>query len=803
MTGQQAADVIYNNDKENADKIPPTIPGKNLFDPSAVQVDKFQSSVVSSGVDNGVGWSCSDYIPVAPGPYVISGNKQRTGVGFYDASKTCVRYQSINLGLITVQSGEAFVVFNLESPELPGYSDIQFEAGSTATDYQPFGVLVPTENVEGLQGAIDAAQEALNATSKLSAFDVEEVASDNKLNPNDVTEFALLNLSDGSLQTNGASANYSTSGYIPVTEGLTYTFLNTVGSQTMRKVAYYDAGKTFLSGLDFPGFSSAQTTPTGAAFMRVSFPSTNLHAGYTPDKMGLFEGVAPEWQPFTGGYVVSLVSSVPTDDKGNDAVATIEDVKNIAAQQAVDPDAILSYSVSPGQLTVTYPEGSITGRVNEDRGFSGNSMFDLVNYNLKGVATANGDDVAPQHIYGTTLGANHGNPAYRVATATAHGLDNTAIGTEWVNGDGTKFYVMRIIDADTIGFLSENTGTVEAPTFVNLTAGTLTKGASTLDITAVTSAQLYPSLGVVAQKVVRDGIAVITEETGKAQYLDIVETYEIYDPVSVLEAVKGRAGTSAPADFTGAPSVRVKNLYRFLPNMAVVVIQDVRYLAAIKFSDIMTSQAIILGGLNDMNTKYYVPNGAADGVYDFRKPAAFNWTADNPSYYGIVATAPDPNNPPHRVVMYRGDLGFMITYMTDRGAGKDIPGHTARTFEIRNNTGKIYPHPVDSLVGDTTAVDQFHTIAMARVYCDLSVARVGNRLSVFHFAYEGTEYVYLDYSGDMTDTVNLAKDALNGKTVTVASSKNATLETDQYNDGFTVKATYVEGETCFIELTIK
>lgn len=784
-------------------------PTKNLFNVKARQVDKHQPSSVSN-VATAIGWECSNYIPVEVGKtYSISGNKNRVGVGFYDANFNCVRYFGINTGSVTIQSGERYVVFNLKSDVSGNYSNVQFEEGA-ATVYEPFGYIITRDSVEGVneailnsENAIDLAQTAIDETNevktKIDAFDISKSSSQNLFNPNvpPVLVGHLLEHSSGNTTTAGVSNMYNTSDYMPVLPNTQYRVLNISGSTYARKVCFYNASKVFISGGDNPGTSIA--TPANAAFVRISVANATPMVDY-----GFFQGTNPSWEPYSGAYIVKLNDdNTPTDDKGDDWVATIKDVKSIAAQTAIDETNLVQYSLdASGNIVVTYPIGVINAKIKSNRGFGGNNMFNFTSYNINGYSKSNGDDVAPIHALNTTIGANHGQPMYN-ATINSHGLTNADVGTEWLNGSGTKFYVIRIVDVNTVSFLSQNNGSALSPNFVALSSGVLTKGAETLNVSAVVGTQLYPSIKNLQTKVLVNGVDEIETGVGNVEFLDIVESYDIMSVDGILQNLISNVGNVNPPVYNGDSFVTVKNIYRFVPGGAVIVLVNVKGNYPIAFADIMATQAVTVG-VNGQ-THYYVPNSNPIGSLDFRTPLIVTWSNAIPSTYFSNANQPDPQNPPNRVVTYYepNNLGFSIGYLKNMGVGKELNTYTARTFELRNNTGKIYPHPVEGTrVGSPLPVNSMFDIAMFRVFSDLSKTRVGNRLSYFNFSYLGKEYVYIDYSGTMLDLLNIEKSSLNGKSINIVESKNTTLKTEIYNDGFVVDANYISGETCYIVLTI-
>ena len=430
---------------------------------------------------------------------------------------------------------------------------------------------------------------------------------------------------------------------------------------------------------------------------------------------------------------------------------------------------------------------------------SNNPVFNYKNITMRGAYYGIGDDVAPMHILGTTIGANHGMTCTK-ATITSHGLANEDIGTEWIDGSSRKFYVVAIPDEDNVMFKSENVGTMEAPSFVNLATGTLTKGNTTLDVEAVDSSQIWPMVANHIIRLMLDGKEELSEDGQfSGEYLDIVESYDIKNPASVLENLIDNAGQDVEPTYEGDLVVTVKNTYRFVGNMNVLVIATIIPKQRVSLDDIMFAQAVKIG-----SAKYYIPNSLPYTIggqtYDFSKPLTVTWNLSS-SVMTNEAHSADGETPINRVLQYDavGGVGESIGYV-DVGIGKSLFDTTARTFELRNNTGKIYPHGVESSkVGNYLEVGQIYNAVLYKSFFALDSTT--NRLSMYHFPLGNAEYVFLDYSGSMIDDV-VVDSRLNGKEIEVVESSGVTLMTDVYNDGLIVNAQYVNGN-CYIVLKIK
>lgn len=800
ITGQQAADIIFENDRESYINVIDVVPSKNLFNKRDVLIG-YYINASTGNIMPSEGWTCSNYIEVTPGStYTLSGNKERVGLALYNANKTTARYINMNLGSFTTQPGEVFVAFNLASPSITEWSNIQLEAGSVATDYVTHN-LVPVDSVEGLRTiateAKDGFELATELNEKMGAFLIESTDSDNLLNPDNILTGTLVSDTNGSLTSEGAGTNYDTLDYTEIQGGYIYTALNSSGNYlSLRKGAFYDSDHVYISGFDT---LSSFVTPANAKYVRVAFSNTGTD--YNPRNMGIFLGANPVWTSYQQYYNVKLRDNTKQpSEKEDDEIASISDVKALASSGNNTAKDGIRYLLTDSTITLSNSLGQITGEIGNKRGNDGNDMFNFSSYAFKDVSRAIADDIAPSHSQNTTLGANHGQP-HMIATINGHGLDNSVIGTEWTNGSGVKFIILRIVNQNQIAFLSENQGSEASPSFINLTVGNLSRGSSTLTVSAVTSAQLYPSISNLVIDVMKSDGSIVTEGSGSDDYIDVVESYDIMSVDDILTNIKNRAGSNNPPEFNGKQTLHIENIYRFLPNLTVLIFVNVRVMNSVALADIMGAQATLFG-VNGQ-TAYYVPDSLPVNGYDFRKPLVVTWASGVPSIYFGQASWQDPDNPPSRVVEYYNDTAFSIGTLTTRGIGRSLEDFTARTFEIRYNTGKVYPHPVEgTVVGSPVPQDSVFSMVMFRSFSDLTKTRIGNRMSFFNFSLEGVEYVFIDYSGDMLDKIDLGKPVLNGKEVKIVQSSNTELLSDTYNNGIYVKATYVEGSTCSLIATI-
>lgn len=140
-----------------------SIVSKNLFNGADLLVGKYLSTVDGT-LNNGVGWTCSGFIPVVAGQtYTLSGTRSRQGISFFATNSTAITpsllYDNTNTLPLTVTAptGANYAVIALESATVKGYSNIQFEEGYVATEYLPYGFSekkVSASYIDGLDAFI-------------------------------------------------------------------------------------------------------------------------------------------------------------------------------------------------------------------------------------------------------------------------------------------------------------------------------------------------------------------------------------------------------------------------------------------------------------------------------------------------------------------------------------------------------------------------------------------------------------------------------------------------------------------------
>jgi hypothetical protein len=518
---------------------------------------------------------------------------------------------------------------------------------------------------------------------------------------------------------------------------------------------------------------------------------------------GLFFGENVVFEKYFEKEIINLKDDTSFLAKNDKALVTKKDLLG-SLESALGDDFTIELK-SDKTLLYKCGNNSLTATLNryytqENASYNGNPIFNFIKFDNENVKFRMGDDVGPFHAQNTTLGGNHAQPCV-IATIEGHGKDNTAIGTEWTDSSGTKFYIMRIVDNNKILFLSENKGTSESQSFIALKAGNLTgTEGGELHVTSVSSTQLWPAVFDVQQRLYNNSIRVSEAKLYRSREFDIVESYSVVNTDEVLKNIIARKGQDKPADFESSTMVKIENIYRFLPNMSLLLISNFVTNQVIKFQDVMFSQAGMIGTLKDGIVKYYIPNSQEINGYNFNTPIQVPWSSALSPFLFTETYWADKERPVDRVIQINGNCGFALGFLP-YGVGKDLKKYTNMTFEVRKDTGKVYPHGVDSYKsGDTLSPDSVYTAVLYR--CFFKYNEVDGRIGMYYLEFDNKYFVFADYSKQMNDHLVISE-KMNGKRISVINSNNVVLKTDIYNNGLYISVSYEEGESSFIILLVE
>ncbi len=427
-----------------------------------------------------------------------------------------------------------------------------------------------------------------------------------------------------------------------------------------------------------------------------------------------------------------------------------------------------------------------------------------------------GDDTTPWFLNGTYIGANHGCSDARIITSSSHGLTTADLGSGWIDGAGTTFYIMKIPDANSLWVLSENTGTGDIWRFNGTIVGSsLTRigSSATLAVDAYDMVQLRPALRITRQDYLLDGNA-WDFQPAEGQVFEIVEDYDIINTGAVLADVIAHPGEQRDFVAPSLPAVVSNHIvYRFLPNSANVIhhtaqaqqnfdISGYGYMGFIQTTT-MTMQtptgmpACTIHDLYIPKTLPFSKNGVSmdfRGRQDYILMGAEHALPLPVTFSAANNNIDNPANLPDRFIHLRGhqesgntvyDLGFALGY--SQVQGMTVPGQrAANTNEavVLASSAKIYPRALDAKMnGGLIAVGTTFDCTAYRQY--FSPAAHPNATCCYWHP-EGAETVlYLDYHKSVDHDVILLPATFTGKTVRVVE-KTASLTV---NSGSTVPET--------------
>ena len=618
-----------------------------------------------------------------------------------------------------------------------------------------------------------------DSINKQTSKTVQKAYSDNLFNNEDILRNTIINDNDGSLST---YMSYFTSNYIAVEADQQYTITGGI-----RKVLLYDAEKHAIP-----------STYVNQERIDYSFtPSVNGYMRFTAYNTQIYN-VVSKGDPVSEyiEYKERIEENVHLSNTMKTDVLQLVDEDTKKGIELVFTEPLMVFKEGNNQIRATINRAATQGGA-----YTSNPVFNFIDYNYNSHSLTNDDDIAPLHIFGVTLGAGHGYPCQRLVIAE-HGLSNKDVGTYFtLSGTEEKYYIVRIVDDNTLLTIGENISSDPAyPVHRTLSGGsaTLEKDSTSYAVTAISSSQLFPFVKNVNHHIYLNGSTEVTEDGNyRAQYIDVVESYGILYSPSVLTYLANHAGTATNPVYDGDVAIIVKNTYRFLPNLSVLVFSTIIPQMQIRFSDAMFSQAVRIGG--NGTTQYYLPNSRPQ-TYDLTKPLAITWDGTAGVFVSANTYWANAQTPVNRVLQFISAHGFAIGFIPDYGIGKNLVNYTDTTFEIRDNTGKVYPHGVNYAVAGNLDAFEVYNAAMFRAFIPASTM-TATTLGVYGYELDDAYYLYAEFSGDVKKNI-LVDSKWNGKSVSVIEAVDCTLLTDVYNDGVYVSASPITGKSCFIVLKI-
>jgi hypothetical protein len=403
----------------------------------------------------------------------------------------------------------------------------------------------------------------------------------------------------------------------------------------------------------------------------------------------------------------------------------------------------------------------------------------------QGLAT---DEIAPDHVFLTTLAANHGWIVGDI-TASAHGKTTSDIGSVWSTG-GDEFVLLGIVNTNRLIIARRTTNVL--PTVATYTH--VSGAANTANIVAgsVTSRQLYPPFQNYSMSVSRDG-SPVAETSGTFPYSHFVrftESYDVLDRPEVISWYQESADGSTIIPSGKDPSYRVTNVYEFDREGNLSHYRKLSALKSMLFEDTMQFQA----GRRTNVTNYYFPDtiafthSATSVNYSLIEAADRTSAGGLPSVF-IRAAECEPAGDLALRMMAIGSATLAMGFLPELDAEETERRNlcTDLVWEIRGNTDKVYARVAD--YGNTTisAETEFEAWGYRCIFPNdaARTARYIVRRS------SGVAYIFADWHDFAgADQIKIPGD-LYGRNYEVYSTRNATVSAGTFGGsvGVAVDAT--------------
>lgn len=400
------------------------------------------------------------------------------------------------------------------------------------------------------------------------------------------------------------------------------------------------------------------------------------------------------------------------------------------------------------------------------------------------------DDATPDHIFGTTIGANHGYPSSLV-TAAAHGKTAADIGSIWANG-GNQFVLVEIVSTTQLLLTRVDSSSMpQTGTYTHVSGATAT---ANIVVTARADAQWMPPAQDLQLRALVDGEEVgrvdrgaLTSGTLNGVYTvrDAAQFVEVCEYLSKAEMIAWKQTRPASLYPTGrTASLRVTTVYEYDKFGGLAIYRDWLVLQPMPISDIMGMQMEAKGAFDTAAADYYIPNTlpfAYNGAtinYSMKVPADLTMVSPDPNDEGSVKFTPakiEATGPALLRAYALYDSGYFDAsgFLPVGSAADDVRRSliTDHAMEIRGDTGKRYWRLVDKGDFMAAAGEYFSCV----IFRNVGVTRPDRTAFTVARTREAA-YIMIDWHNRSgLDTIELPPDLV-GRAFTVSSSRNATVK---------------------------
>jgi hypothetical protein len=742
----------------------------NIFNPDAI-IDG-QAINVSGVISSASGWGASGDIPVEAGAsYTISSSSPRYQyVRFSKADGTLSEVQGANIQTaapftVTAPANATSMIFVVYSPTRPAADWVMVNAGNGALPWEPFGLRLKEESLPHAT-ALDL-ESLKDFDGRLSADVLHVDESVNLYNP------ATMRVADAYISTSNAIQTVLATEWayarVPLADDVASVV---VTSNTARRL-----GATFLN---------AESVPLAGAYVGTApVPNTGLVIS------------RPSGAAFFAFNVKSNTVPEPTEIMVNAGTEALPYEPARGPRLRIRADAIIggdgpSIPKGRGRLVLNglgaeaYVESNRSGRMIRNSFYPSlpvtllaPNKFDLTGNSLDGVRfRTTSDDIAPDHMLNTTIGARHGYILGR-CTAVGHGMTTDSQGSVWTVG-GTERVIVQVVDADTLLIATRpHNGAPPTGTYTYVSGGGST---ANIVVTASLSSQWYPPHKNYSLRCFVDGEEITVTEGASLEYDNnvlFVETCDIITRDKIVEWWIANGGASAGLIPVGSAAYRTVNAYRFDMDGQLVILRDWIILEdGTAISDIMGVQAQNAG----TPLTYRIPGFATPILYD-GEMLDYGRGVDSlrtlraegtPSISFDATNLQASGEYAHRMISEWSNKAFVVGLLPVGDAAYAVRRSQVSNMarQIRGSSTKDYGRLIDKGPFMAAAGDSFSMVGFRHI-----LPRVAGKALVCPVRYSDQKaIVYIDWK-EFTglDQVEINCPDLIGRKITVLDSRNATL----------------------------
>lgn len=421
-------------------------------------------------------------------------------------------------------------------------------------------------------------------------------------------------------------------------------------------------------------------------------------------------------------------------------------------------------------------------------------------YNSGVLIVTQGDDAAPLYYNNTYIGGNHGAYVVHQISANAHGKTYTDVGSKWSNGS-VNFTLIRVLDSNTLWFISDNLGTTEkwAYSITSLTGNTLTHvnyatQTTNINVSADLLTQLTCAINNHSIKVIANKYDQI-QDIGfyEVDSIEVIDSYDVMNVPAIVSYLQSRVGTATEQEINHdsiKSDMRVSVNYHYVVNGSSTINTQIQAKSAVNFSFTGFTQAsplVFTGKTLHQYVPKVQPITGTSKTWNFANIEDITTTIDSINF--LKTSWIDPSNPPDRMaqIVKNGvnkEFGHVIGYALSRGITRPTLRQNTDNAGFVYTSRKMYPKAVtaNTYANGTMPVG---TVINAVAYRSIYNPSILPEATIYTW-YKDNDAVYVVF--DIHQNASMLKLPLpsefNGKdAVIVDSNSDFILHSEIVNDG--------------------